>query len=154
MSRAVGTPDERLLVSTTGMVFRCRCLINWATSAKRPDTRRKATSRLPPQLVSERKLEFDIGNVIQWEGKPVADIKTSFNHAVDRVYLKNVSPHTLKHTAATWLMQSGKDPFKISDFLSTSVLTLLKHYGHHNPDHQNEIAEAISARPDNVRIMR
>ncbi len=90
-------------------------------------------------------------SVIKWEGKPVADIKTSFNNAVDRVYLENVSPHTLKHTAATWLMQSVKDPFKISDFLSTSVLTLLKHYGHHNPDHQNEIAEAISARPNIAR---
>ena len=99
-------------------------------------------------------MEFDIGNVVQWEGKPVLDIKTSFNNAAARVYLENVSAHTLKHTAATWLMQSGKDPFKTSDLLSTSVLTLLKHYGHHNPDHQNEIAEAISARPDKVRIMR
>ena len=104
-------------------------------------------SRLLPYLRRARKLEFDIGHVILWEGKPVADIKTTFNNAVDRVYLKNASPHTLKHTAATWLMQSGKDLFKLSDFLATSVPTLLMHYGHHNPDHQNEIAEAISARP-------
>ena len=109
--------------------------------------------RLQQHLMRAKKLEFDIGNVILWEGKPVADIKTSFNKAVDRVYLENVSPHTLKHTAATWLMQSGKDPFKISDFLATSVLTLLKHYGHHNPDHQKEIAEAISSRPDRFRII-
>lgn len=110
--------------------------------------------RLLPHLRRARKLEFDIGHVICWGGKPVAEIKTAFNNAVDRVYLKNVSPHTLKHTAATWLMQSGKDPFKISDFLATSVPTLLKHYGHHNPDHQFEIAEAISARPDNLRGVR
>ena len=109
--------------------------------------------RLLPRLMRAKKLEFDIGNVIQWEGKPVADIKTSFNNAASRVYLENVSPHTLKHTAATWLMQSGKDPFKISDFLATSVLTLLKHYGHHNPDHQSEIAEAISERRDRFRII-
>ena len=109
--------------------------------------------RLLPHLVRAKKLEFDIGHVIQWEGKPVANIKTSFNNAVARVYLENVSPHTLKHTAATWLMQSGKDPFKISDFLSTSVVTLLKHYGHHNPDHQSEIADAIGARPDRFRII-
>ena len=31
--------------------------------------------RLLPHLVRAKKLEFDIGNVIQWEGKPVADIK-------------------------------------------------------------------------------
>lgn len=111
-------------------------------------------SRLLPHLKRARKLEFDIGHVILWEGKPVGDIKTAFNNAVDRVYLKCVSPHTLKHTAATWLMQSGSDPFKISDFLATSVPTLLKHYGHHNPDHQFEIAEAIGARPANVRRVR
>ena len=104
-----------------------------------PETKKKRGQctippHLLPHLVRAKKLEFDIGNVILWEGKPVAEIKTSFNNAVDRVYLENVSPHTLNHTAATWLMQSGKDPFKISDFLATSVLTLLKHYGHHNPD--------------------
>jgi hypothetical protein len=59
---------------------------------------------------------------------------------------------TAAHTAATWLMQSGKDPFKISDFLAKSVPTLLKHYGHHNPDHQNEIAEAFGARPDQRQV--
>ena len=38
--------------------------------------------------------------------------------------------------------------------LATSVETLLKHYGHHNPDHQSEIAEAISSRPRNARRIR
>jgi integrase len=109
--------------------------------------------RLLAHLARSKKLEFDIGNVIVWEGKPVADIKTSFNNAAARAYLKDVSPHTLKHTAATWLMQSGRDPFKISDYLATSVPTLLKHYGHHNPDHQREIAEAISSRPERFRII-
>ena len=50
-------------------------------------------------------------------------------------------------------MQSGKDPFKIFDFFATYVPTSLKHDGHHNPDHQNEIADAIGARPENVRRM-
>ena len=34
---------------------------------------------------------------------------------------------------------------------ATPPQTLLKHYGHRNPDHQNEIADAIGARPENVR---
>jgi hypothetical protein len=46
-----------------------------------------------------------------------------------------------------------KDAYKISVFLATSVPTLLKYYGHHNPDHQNEIADAIGQRPENVRII-
>ena len=51
-------------------------------------------------------------------------------------------------------MQSGKDPFKISDFLEASVPTLLKHYGRHNPDHQHEIADAIGARPATLQKAR
>ena len=111
-------------------------------------------ARLKPHLVRTKGDGLNIGPVIQWEGAAIEDIKTTFKNAVRRVYLKDVTPHTLKHTAATWLMQSGKDPFKISDFLATSVPTLLKHYGHHNPDHQNEIADAIGARPGTLRRAR
>lgn len=104
-------------------------------------------ARLKPHLVRAKGEGPNIGHVIQWEGAGIDDIKTAFNNAAKRAYLAKVSPHTLKHTAATWLMQSGTDPFKISDFLATSVPTLLKHYGHHNPDHQTEVAAAIGARP-------
>jgi hypothetical protein len=41
----------------------------------------------------------------------------------------------------------------LADFLATSVLTLLKHYGHHNADHQKETAKAISSRPERFRII-
>jgi integrase len=107
--------------------------------------------RLQPHLVRAKGSGQNIGHVILWEGEAIEDIKTAFNNAAKRAFLSDVSPHTLKHTAATWLMQSGTDPFKISDFLATSVQTLLKHYGHHNPDHQNEVAAAIGARPNVVK---
>ncbi len=111
-------------------------------------------TRLKPHLVRAKGEGLNIGHVIQWEGAAIENIKTAFNNAVRRVYLKGVTPHTLKHTAATWLMQSGKDPFKVSDFLATSVPTLLKHYGHHNPEHQHEIADAIGARPGTPQKVR
>lgn len=107
--------------------------------------------RLLPHLRRAKRHPHDVGHVITWEGKSIADVGTAFNNAAARVFLEDVSPHILKHTCATWLMQSGMDVFKISDFLATSVQTLLKHYGHHNPDHQHEVADAIGARPRNVR---
>ena len=117
-----------------------------------PETKKKRglcaiPPRLRPHLVRAKGNGHNIGHVVLWEGEAIEDIKTAFNNAVKRAYLSGVTPHTLKHTAATWLMQSGTDPFKISDFLATSVPTLLKHYGHHNPDHQSEVAAAIGARP-------
>jgi len=36
-----------------------------------------------------------------------------------------VTPHTLRHTAATWLMQRGADPWKTAGILGTSVEALL-----------------------------
>ncbi len=45
-----------------------------------------------------------------------------------------VTPHTLRHTAATWQMQAGTDLFEASKFLGMTVRTLEKVYGHHRPD--------------------
>jgi integrase len=94
---------------------------------------------------------LNIGHVIQWEGAAIEDSKTAFNNSVKRACLTEVSSDTLKHTAATWLMQSGMDPCRISDCLAASVPTLLKHCGHHNPDHHNEVAAAIGARPGRLQ---
>jgi integrase len=94
-------------------------------------------ARLRPHLILAKGEAPKISHVIPWEGSVIDEIKTYFNNVVRRVYLEGVTPHALKHTAATWLMQSGKDPFKISHILATSVPTLLKHYGHHNPEHQH-----------------
>ena len=70
-----------------------------------------------------------------------------------RMATLHVTPHTLKHTAATWLMQSGTDPWQAAGFLSTSVQTLLRVYGHHHPDYQRQAAENIGKRPQNVRAI-
>src|ERR1700719_3097040 len=45
------------------------------------------------------------------------------------------TPHTLRHTAATWLMQNGVDPWQAAGFLAMSVKTLLEVYGHHHPEY-------------------
>jgi integrase len=43
----------------------------------------------------------------------------------DRGSAPDVTPHTWRHTVATWLMQDGADPFKAAGFLGMSVETLL-----------------------------
>lgn len=124
-----------------------------------PETKKKRGGcRIPPRLLPHLKRAkghpHNVGHVIIWSGNSIDDLQTSFSSAAARVYLKGISPHTLKHTAASWLMQSGMDVFKASEFLATSVQTLLKHYAHHRPDHQDEAAEAIGSRPGNVRRIR
>jgi integrase len=60
----------------------------------------------------------------------------------------NVTPHTLRQTAATWLMQRGIDPWKAAGFLGMSVEVLLDTYGHHHPEFLREAAAAITTKPN------
>lgn len=81
--------------------------------------------------------------VVEWNGKPVARVSKSFRAAVKAAKLRGVSPHTLRHTAATWLMQAGVDIWEASGFLGMTEETLREHYGHHHPDHLRRAALAI-----------
>ena len=86
-------------------------------------------------------------------GDRIGDIKKGFAAACDRAGNEGVTPHTLRHTCATWLMQAGTDPWQASGFLSMSMETLQLVYGHHHPDFQREAAENIGRRPRNVRVI-
>jgi integrase len=55
---------------------------------------------------------------------------------------RSVTPHTLRHTRATVLMQKGIDVWQASGHLGMSVATLQSTYGHHHPDWQGDAAEA------------
>jgi len=52
--------------------------------------------------------------------------------------------HTLRHTAATWLMPAGVDKSAVAGYLGMSVEMLDRVYGHHHPDHLRAAAQAIS----------
>ncbi len=54
---------------------------------------------------------------------------------------KSVTPHILRHTRATWLVQSGIDLWEAAGTLGMSVQMLEEVYGHHSPDFQKKAAE-------------
>lgn len=56
------------------------------------------------------------------------------------------TPHTLKHTAASWLIQSGVSYADAAEFLSTSEKVLRETYAHLHPEHQKTAADALSKR--------
>src|SRR5262245_56314204 len=90
---------------------------------------------------------------VEWHGKPVKSVKTALNTAVRLAGLSttagNVTPHTLRHTAATWLMQAGVPVWTAAGYLGMSVEVLLNTYGHHHPDHLRDAAHAFGGRPVN-----
>jgi integrase len=131
--------------------------IDFEIAGRRRTKKRRGIIKIPPRLLPHlrraRKRGSDLGYVLHVNGERIGDIKKGFAAACERAGIQGASPHTLKHTAATWLMQHGTDPWQAAGFLSISVETLLRVYGHHHPDYQRAAAENIGKRPQNVRVI-
>jgi site-specific recombinase XerD len=57
----------------------------------------------------------------------------------------DVTPHVLRHTAATWLMQTGTDMMVAGKFLGMTTRTLESTYAHFRPDHLAAAKAAFTA---------
>ena len=58
-----------------------------------------------------------------------------------------MSPHTLRHTAATWLMQRGVPIWQSAGYLGMSAHMIERTYGHHHPEFLRDAAAAITSKP-------
>ena len=77
----------------------------------------------------------DAARPFQLDRGPVQDVKKGFAAACDRAGLAGVSPHTLRHTAGTWLAQAGVSLWEIGGYLGHSYERTTELYGHHHPDY-------------------
>ena len=126
-------------------------LINFERSSGEVTNKRRGKVQIPdrllPHLIRAKRRGSDIGYVIHENGKRIGDIKKGFAAACARAGLEDVSPHTLRHTAATWLMKAGVPIWEASQFLAMSEETLIRVYAHHHPDFTKTAATAIGRRP-------
>jgi integrase len=103
-------------------------------------------SRLLPHLRRWRETDrkFGIKHVIHYQGEPVIKLRRSWTTARSAAGLgDDVTPHTLRHTAATWLMQRGVDAWEAAKYLGMTVETLERVYGHHHPDYLKQAKNAF-----------
>ncbi len=85
---------------------------------------------------------------VEWNGQPVKTIKRAFAKVVKDAGLgDDVTPHTLRHTAATWLMQQGTDVWEAAGYLGMTVEMLSQRYGHHHPRSSVGCQERVPASP-------
>jgi integrase len=129
---------------------------------KRATNKRQPPVPIPARLLAHMRRWARLGIAeafVEWNGKAVKSVKTGFASAVKLSGLSlaegPISPHTLRHTAATWLMQRRADPWQAAGFLGMSLKVLLDTYGHHHPDYMREAAAAITAkdRKQNVAVV-
>lgn len=122
---------------------------------RRATNKRQPPVRLPSRLLAHLR-RWHSRNIVgrhfvEHRGAPVASVKTAFKRAVKLAKLSladgNVTPHTLRHTAATWLMQNAVNPWEAAGYLGMSVETLLRTYGHHHPDYMKGAVDGITRNP-------
>lgn len=123
---------------------------------QRQTKKRQPPVRLAPQLLGHlrrwQRLGIATHAVVEWNGKPVRSVRKGFAAAVRAAGIgKHITPHSLRHTAATWLMQQRIDVWQAAGFLGMTVQTLADVYGHHHPDFQREAAEGIGRAPGQKR---
>lgn len=113
-----------------------RGIINWQYG--RETKKRRIIQPMPDELRFFLKLlskHGTEGHVVNYYGKPIKDIRKGFEVAAENAKLKDVTPHTLKHTAITWMLQNGTDLWSVAGFTGTSTKTLETVYGHHSPEY-------------------
>ena len=120
------------------------------------DTKKRRTPvRLPDPLLDHMRRWRANGQtfVVEWNGKPVAKVSGAFRRAAREIGLEDVTPHTLRHTAATWGMQRGADVWQLAGYLGMTLETLTGTYGHHHPDFQESARRAFAPTPQTTPRM-
>jgi len=80
--------------------------------------------------------------VVEWEGESV---KVAFARALREAGItKHITPHTMRDTAATRLMQNGAAKWDAAGYLGMSEKTLTEVCGHHHPDYLKDPADRIT----------
>jgi integrase len=119
---------------------------------RRPAGQHETKKRQPPVPLPDRLLAHlqrwkrrGLRFAVQWNGEPVKSIDKAFANVVEDAGLStDVTPHTLRHTAATWLMQAGTDVWEAAGYLGMTVEMLSQRYGHHHPNHLSGAKRAFA----------
>ncbi len=73
----------------------------------------------------------------------VQSIVKGFRTACKRAGLQDVTPHTLRHTRVSLLVQSGEKISDVAAFMNMSFPTLERVYAHHNDQHIRDMADRM-----------
>ncbi|UFI04650.1 tyrosine-type recombinase/integrase [Roseibium aggregatum] len=106
---------------------------------------------MPPELSRHLKRRFDLYGdktnfVFHQKHNPTRRVKSidkGFRQAAKKAGLKKVTPHTLRHTRVSLLVQAGEKISDVSEYMAMSFQTLEKVYSHFNTDHIRDMAQRL-----------
>lgn len=134
-----------------------RGLIDFRKAGQAQTAKRRSAIPIPPRLMRflkaarlrtnqyvleyRKPTEAEIAAGVQ--SVPVGDPKKAFAAAASAAGMPEVHPHTLRHTAVTWLVQKGVPLWKVSGWVEMSEEMIRKVYGHHAPDQFADVLDAL-----------
>jgi integrase len=83
-------------------------------------------------------------------GKPFVDLKTGFALACERAGISDVTWHTLRHTFASRLVNSGVDIVTVKELLGHSSISVTMRYAHTNIESKRAAVEKLDRCGDNL----
>jgi integrase len=126
-----------------------RVLHRRASGAVESDKRRPPVP-IPPRLLPHlrRWRRLTTSHVIEYAGRPVrSQERRAWRTACELAGLgADVTPHVLRHTCATMLLQLGVSVYDVAGVLGASEDVVRRTYGHHAQDHLRQAVTAFSRR--------
>lgn len=126
-------------------------ILHRSGSSQRQTNKRQPPVAIPARLLAHlrrwERMDGNLRTVVNWNGSSVQSIKKAFRSARINAKLdQDVIPHSLRHTCATWLMQSGVEIWQAAGFLGMTAEMVERNYGHHHPAFQKQAADAVTKR--------
>lgn len=123
--------------------------MNFNPAGRRQTKKRRPEIRIPKRLLrflqSARKRTRQY--VLEYDGARVVKLRRSFATACKRAGLgADVTPHTLRHTCATWMAQRHVPTFEAAGFLGMSEETFIRVYAKNDPEYQQGAVTAFDRR--------
>ncbi len=132
-----------------GMVYR-----RGRAEADRP-TKRRPVVKMPRRLLAHmrrwRKMDeaakVPVNSVLHHGGRKLTKIRRGWAAIVSDAGLDGeITPHWMRHTCATWLMEASIDVWEAAAYAGMTAAVLEKHYAHHRPDYQSAATKALGGK--------
>lgn len=79
-------------------------------------------------MLSQARVAAQTNYVIEYNGKPVSDVRGAIRRSGQRLGIQNLTPHIFKHTACVWMAEDGVPLADIADLTCTDIKTIMENY--------------------------
>ena len=116
----------------------------WPPERARITKKRNPPIPLPAKLLTHLRAwqRHGFRYVVPWGNHSVRRVDRTMKEVAQSIGLEGITPHVLRHTAATWQMQAGTDMLEAGRYLGMTTRTLESTYAHHRPEHLHNARDA------------